>query len=85
MQTRGMALRSCHWLLFLGGFVCGLWADGLVNDEVKRTLDLSTHLAKISTEILLANPGDSAAQSFTLALEPELAPHLAYIGASVRR
>lgn len=83
MQRRGMALRSCRWFLFFSGLLCGVWADGLVNEEVKRTLDLSTHLAKISAEILLANHGDSAAQSFTLALEPELAPHLAYIGASV--
>lgn len=83
MQKGGMALRSCRWFLFLGGLLCGVRAGGLVNEEVKRTLDLSTHLAKISTEILLANLGDSAVQSFTLALEPELAPHIAYIGASV--
>ncbi|XP_017306135.1 dolichyl-diphosphooligosaccharide--protein glycosyltransferase subunit 1 [Ictalurus punctatus] len=84
MQRRGMALRSCRWFLFFGGLLYGVWADGLVNEEVKRTLDLSTHLAKISAEILLANHGDSAAHSFILALEPELAPHLAYIGASVK-
>lgn len=58
-------------------------ADGLVNEEVKRTVDLSTHLAKITVEILLSNQGDSAVQSFILAVEPDLAPHVAYIGASV--
>lgn len=67
--------------------ICGLYravaATGLVNDEVKRTVDLSTHLAKISAEILLSNEGDSAVNSFVVALEPELASHLAYIGASV--
>ncbi|XP_062401908.1 dolichyl-diphosphooligosaccharide--protein glycosyltransferase subunit 1 [Sardina pilchardus] len=72
-----------YFLLF-----CGLYraeaATGLVNDEVKRTVDLSTHLAKISSEILLSNEGDSAVSSFVVALEPELAPHLAYIGASVK-
>lgn len=78
-----MALCSCRWFLFFAGLLCGVWADGLVNEEVKRTLDLGTHLAKISTEILLANHGGSAAQNFILALEPELAPHIAYIGASV--
>ncbi|KAL2091384.1 hypothetical protein ACEWY4_013647 [Coilia grayii] len=61
-----------------------LAAAGLVNDEVKRTVDLSTHLAKISAEILLSNEGDSAVNSFVVALEPELAPHLAYIGASAK-
>lgn len=81
-----MALRSCRWFVcFCGLFLLssGVRGDGLVNEEVKRTLDLSTHLAKISAEILLANHGGSAVQSFTLALEPELAAHLAYIGASV--
>lgn len=58
-------------------------ATGLVNDEVKRTVDLSTHLAKISAEIVLSNEGDSAVSSFVVALEPELAAHLAYFGASV--
>uniref|UniRef100_A0A6Q2WYP9 Dolichyl-diphosphooligosaccharide--protein glycosyltransferase subunit 1 n=1 Tax=Esox lucius TaxID=8010 RepID=A0A6Q2WYP9_ESOLU len=54
--------------------------DGLVNEEVKRTVDLSTHLAKITAEILLSNQGDSAVHSFILAVESDLAPHLAYIG-----
>uniref|UniRef100_A0A8C4HPV0 Dolichyl-diphosphooligosaccharide--protein glycosyltransferase subunit 1 n=1 Tax=Dicentrarchus labrax TaxID=13489 RepID=A0A8C4HPV0_DICLA len=58
-------------------------ADGLVNEEVKRTVDLSTHLAKITAEIVLSNQGHSAVQSFMLAVEADLAPHLAYIGASV--
>ena len=57
--------------------------DGLVNEEVKRTVDLSSHLAKVSVEVLLANPGPGAVHSFTLAVEPEQAPHLAYVGASV--
>lgn len=83
MQRTRMTLRSCCWFLFFGGLLCGVWADGLVNEEVKRTVDLSTHLAKISAEILLVNHGNSAAQSFIIALEPELAPHLAYVGASV--
>ncbi|CAL8336651.1 unnamed protein product [Merluccius merluccius] len=59
-------------------------ADGLVNEEVKRTVDLSSHLAKVSVEVLLSNPGPGAVHSFTLAVEPELAPHLAYVGASVK-
>lgn len=58
-------------------------ADGLVNEDVKRTVDLSTHLAKITAEIALSNQGRSAVNSFILAVEPGLAPHLAYIGASV--
>ena len=84
MQRRGAALRLYPCLFFaVSCLLRGAAADGLVNEEVKRTVDLSTHLAKISAEILLANQGGSPVQSFTLALEPELGPHLAYIGASV--
>lgn len=64
-------------------FCASVSADGLVNEDVKRALDLSTHLAKITAEIQLANHGGSRVNSFTLALEAELAPHLAFIGASV--
>uniref|UniRef100_A0A672Q7A4 Dolichyl-diphosphooligosaccharide--protein glycosyltransferase subunit 1 n=1 Tax=Sinocyclocheilus grahami TaxID=75366 RepID=A0A672Q7A4_SINGR len=42
-------------------------ADGLVNEAVKRTLDLSSHLAKITAEIQLANHGAARVSSLTLA------------------
>lgn len=74
-------LAAC--MLFLAAFSSHVIADGLVNEEVKRTVDLSTHLAKITAEIVLSNQGHSAVQSFILAVEADLAPHLAYIGASV--
>lgn len=57
---------------------------GLVNEEVKRTVDLGTHLAKITAEVVLSNQGSAAVHSFLLAVEPDLVPHLAYIGASVK-
>ncbi|MBN3301674.1 dolichyl-diphosphooligosaccharide--protein glycosyltransferase subunit 1 [Amia ocellicauda] len=56
----------------------------LVNEEVKRTVDLSSHLAKITAEVLLSNAGGAAAHSFVVAVEPELADHLAYIGVTVK-
>lgn len=56
----------------------------MVNEDVKRTVDLGTHLAKITAEVVLSNQGHSAVQSFVLAVEADLAPHLAYIGASVK-
>lgn len=62
----------------------GVSAASLVNEEVKRTVDLSTHLAKITTEIVMSNKDHVAVQTFLLAVEPDLAPHLAYIGASVK-
>uniref|UniRef100_A0A8C2IX78 Dolichyl-diphosphooligosaccharide--protein glycosyltransferase subunit 1 n=1 Tax=Cyprinus carpio TaxID=7962 RepID=A0A8C2IX78_CYPCA len=61
-------------------FCASARADGLVNEDVKRTLDLSSHLAKITAEIQLANHGAARVNSLTLALEAELAPHLAFIG-----
>uniref|UniRef100_A0A3Q2Z6L4 Dolichyl-diphosphooligosaccharide--protein glycosyltransferase subunit 1 n=1 Tax=Hippocampus comes TaxID=109280 RepID=A0A3Q2Z6L4_HIPCM len=55
----------------------------LVNDEVRRTVDLSTHLAKITADITLSNFARYDVQSFILTVDPELFPHLAYVGASV--
>ncbi|XP_053724131.1 dolichyl-diphosphooligosaccharide--protein glycosyltransferase subunit 1 isoform X1 [Synchiropus splendidus] len=72
-------------LVLLVAALCSrTWAGGLVNEDVKRVVDLSTHLAKISAEVVLSNQGSSAVSSFILAVEQELAPHLAYIGASVK-
>ncbi|XP_056129547.1 dolichyl-diphosphooligosaccharide--protein glycosyltransferase subunit 1 [Lampris incognitus] len=70
-------------LLFVA-LSCRVSANGLVNEEVKRLVDLSTHLAKITAEITLANHGDHAVQTFMIAVEPDLVPHLAYVGASVK-
>lgn len=77
-------LLAAACLLAVAALSTHVSANGLVNEEVKRTVDLSTHLAKITAEIVLSNQGPSAAQSFILAVEADLVPHLAYIGASVR-
>lgn len=81
MTVKMHILAVC--LLFLAAVSSGVSADGLVNEDVKRTVDLSSHLAKITADIVLANKGHSGVQSFILAVEEDLAPHLAYIGASV--
>lgn len=81
MTRRSPFLAAC--LLLLAALTSEASADGLVNEDVKRTVDLSTHLAKITAEIVLSNQGHSAVQSFVLPVEADLAPHLAYIGASV--
>ncbi|KAM4588308.1 dolichyl-diphosphooligosaccharide--protein glycosyltransferase subunit 1 [Odontesthes bonariensis] len=82
MTRKSPFLTACLLLLVFSS--SGVSADGLVNEDVKRTVDLSTHLAKITAEIVLSNQGHSAVQSFILAVEADLAPHLAYIGASVK-
>uniref|UniRef100_A0A674PC27 Dolichyl-diphosphooligosaccharide--protein glycosyltransferase subunit 1 n=1 Tax=Takifugu rubripes TaxID=31033 RepID=A0A674PC27_TAKRU len=76
------SLAAC--LLLLVAWSSVVSASGLVNEDVKRTVDLSTHLAKITAEIVLSNQGHTAVQSFILAVEADLVPHLAYIGASVK-
>lgn len=58
----------------------------LVNEDVKRTVDLSSHLAKVTAEVVLVHPGggsSSRAASFLLALEPELEARLAHLGVQV--
>lgn len=81
MVQTSPSLATC--LLLLVALSSAVSASGLVNEDVKRTVDLSTHLAKITAEIVLSNQGHTAVQSFILAVEADLAPHLAYIGASV--
>uniref|UniRef100_A0A4X1U1T3 Dolichyl-diphosphooligosaccharide--protein glycosyltransferase subunit 1 n=2 Tax=Sus scrofa TaxID=9823 RepID=A0A4X1U1T3_PIG len=59
----------------------------LVNEDVKRTVDLSSHLAKVTAEVVLAHAGSSSsprAASFLLALEPELEARLAHLGVQVK-
>ena len=58
-------------------------APPLVNEDVKRTVDLSSHLAKVTAEVVLAHAGSGSsprAASFLLALEPELEARLAHLG-----
>lgn len=81
MSRNSPLLAAC--VLLLVALSSKVSADGLVNEEVKRSVDLSTHLAKITAEIVLSNQGPSAVNSFVLAVEADLVPHLAYIGASV--
>uniref|UniRef100_A0AAQ5X9Q5 Dolichyl-diphosphooligosaccharide--protein glycosyltransferase subunit 1 n=1 Tax=Amphiprion ocellaris TaxID=80972 RepID=A0AAQ5X9Q5_AMPOC len=81
MTRRWTLFAAC--LLLLAAVSSEVSANGLVNEDVKRTVDLGTHLAKITAEIVLSNQGHSSVHSFVLAVEADLAPHLAYIGASV--
>ncbi|XP_043298596.1 dolichyl-diphosphooligosaccharide--protein glycosyltransferase subunit 1 isoform X2 [Cervus elaphus] len=62
-------------------------APPLVNEDVKRTVDLSSHLAKVTAEVVLAHAGGGSsprAASFLLALEPELEARLAHLGVQVK-
>uniref|UniRef100_A0A8B9N2V9 Dolichyl-diphosphooligosaccharide--protein glycosyltransferase subunit 1 n=1 Tax=Accipiter nisus TaxID=211598 RepID=A0A8B9N2V9_9AVES len=77
-----MAGLLCRLLLCLAA--AGAAAD-LLLEEARRSVDLSTHLAKVSAELSLANAaGGTAASAFLLALEPGLEPRLAYLGVQVK-
>ena len=52
--------------------------------QVKRTIDVSTHLVKISSVATVRNEGDSLAQSVTFSTDPLLLKHLASVTASVK-
>uniref|UniRef100_A0A146X5B1 Dolichyl-diphosphooligosaccharide--protein glycosyltransferase subunit 1 n=1 Tax=Fundulus heteroclitus TaxID=8078 RepID=A0A146X5B1_FUNHE len=82
MTRRSHVVAAC--LLLVTALTWEASASGLVNEDVKRTVDLSTHLAKITAEIVLSNHGQTSVQSFILAVDADLAPRLAYIGASVK-
>lgn len=88
-----MEVPTARLLLLL---LLGAWAPApesaspeaplLVNEDVKRTVDFSSHLAKVTAEVVLAHPGGGStarAASF-LALEPELEARLAHLGVQVK-
>lgn len=88
-----MEAPAARWLLLLVLGACApapgsasAETPSLINEDVKRTVDLSSHLAKVTAEIVLAHPGggsSSRASSFLLALEPELEARLAHLGVQV--
>jgi len=57
--------------------------EGIVNKVVTTTLDLTTHIAKITVSVTLENNGDKAVNHVQYLLDPLLADKLAYINAEV--
>ena len=60
-----------------------------INTEViitkaDRTVDLSTHLPKVTSTITIENTGKSGVRSFLHAVDPFLKDRLSFIGATVR-
>lgn len=52
----------------------------LVNKNVERSIDLTSHLVKISATITLENAGKEPVRSFLIALEPGTESNLSFIG-----
>jgi hypothetical protein len=57
----------------------------LVNAKVERTIDLTSHLARLSHVIAVENKASSGSlKSYTFTVEPAFAKNVAFIGARVR-
>jgi oligosaccharyltransferase complex subunit alpha (ribophorin I) len=67
---------------------CGAGSDTIIADlvvaNVHRTVDLSSHLPKISSSITLENTGKTAVRSFLFLVDPTVSNHLSFIGAVVK-
>jgi len=80
-------------LLYFGAFLfCGLRliagedainAD-IVNSRVQRTVDLTTHLPKVNSRITVENTGKMAVRFYIVAIDPNLASNISFVGALVR-
>lgn len=85
--------------LFVQIFICSLIAfasckeakirqDNVNNDliltNVDRKIDISTHLAKVTSSITIENTGKGSVGFFLYAVEPSLQDNLSYFGASVK-
>jgi len=56
----------------------------VVNNRVQRTVDLTTHLPKVNSRITLENTGKIAVRFYIVAIDPNLANNVSFVGASVR-
>lgn len=78
--------RPAWAFLFVIGFaVCanaaGPFYDGIVNKEFKRTITLTTAVARHEYSIVMVNEGSEAQNHFHLAVQSVLSSKLAYIAA----
>ena len=56
----------------------------IVNSRVQRTVDLTTHLPKVNSRITVENTGKTPARFYIVAIDPNLASNVSFVGASVR-
>lgn len=55
----------------------------LVNSKVERTIDLTTHLPKVTSVITLENTGSSSVKSFLVVVDASLKDYVAVVTALV--
>lgn len=58
--------------------------SNLVNNKVERTIDLTSHLPKVSSVVTIENTGASSVKYFLVAVDPTLTEYAAYVGAMVK-
>lgn len=56
----------------------------IVNTKVQRNVDLTTHLPKINVRVTFENTGKSPVRSYLVAIDPQLAGNVSFIGASLK-
>jgi len=56
----------------------------IVNNRVQRTVDLTTHLPKVTSRITVENAGKTTVRYYIVAIDPNLANNVSFVGASVR-
>lgn len=83
-----MSFTSIWWLTVYASFLCirsepVSVSDDLVLNKVERNVDVSTHLIKISTSIIVENTGKTTAKYFLYAIDQPLLTDVAFIGAAV--
>ena len=75
-------------LACLLAMICMINADSnadLVNTRVERTIDMTSHLVRITNVITVENKAASGAlKSYTFTVEPSHAKNVGFIGAQVK-
>lgn len=58
-------------------------SNELVNTNVERTIELTSHLVHITSVISAENKGSSSIKSYNYVVEPQHAKNVAFVGAKV--
>lgn len=70
--------------LLLLVLLCGITCDAVwVNSKVSRTIDLKSHIVKISISASLRNDGPSAAKEFEIQVDSQDVANVAYLSATL--
>jgi len=80
MMAAALALRTMFVALTCSIIFSQLFVDAdIVVNELERTIDLTSQLAKLSTTLTIENQGDAAVNEFLLTFEKDVAAHIAFL------